>query len=82
MSARRAKITEGGRLVIPADLRRQLSLQTGDTVVMDIADGALRVRTLNAAIERAQALVRQYVPAGESLVDELIRDRRAEAARE
>ncbi len=49
---------------------------------MDIADGELRVRSLKAAVERAQALVRRYVPAGDSLVDELIRDRRSEAGRE
>jgi hypothetical protein len=40
------------------------------------------VYTIDAAIRRAQALVRQYVPAERSLVDELIADRRAEAARE
>ncbi len=82
MTAQRAKIAEGGRLVIPAEFRRQLGLQAGDSVVMDIADGELRVRSLAAVIERAQALVRRYVPAGESLVDELIRDRRAEPLRE
>ena len=37
---------------------------------------------LKAAIERVQELVRRYVPAGESVVDELIRERREEAARE
>jgi AbrB family looped-hinge helix DNA binding protein len=82
MAAQRGKIAEGGRLVIPADLRRQLGLQAGDSVVMDVEDGELRVRSLKAAVARAQALVRRYVPAGEGLVDELIRDRRAEAAGE
>ena len=39
-------------------------------------------RALAQAIRRAQALVRRYVPAGRSLVDELIAERRAESARE
>jgi len=82
MAAQRGKIAEGGRLVIPADLRRRLGLKAGDSVVMEVEDGELRVRSLKAAVARAQALVRRYVPAGESLVDELIRDRRAEAANE
>jgi hypothetical protein len=40
------------------------------------------VRSLDAVVERAQALVRRYVPDDVSLADELIEDRRAEAARE
>jgi len=38
--------------------------------------------TRAAAIKRAQAIARRYVPAGSSLVDELIAERREEAARE
>jgi hypothetical protein len=35
-----------------------------------------------AALEEAQAIVCKYIPAHVSLADELIADRRAEAARE
>ena len=48
-------------------------------MILDITDGELRIRSLQQAIERAQALVRQHVPAGVSLADELIADRRAAA---
>ncbi len=78
----RARMTEGGRLVIPAELRRELALQPGDSVVLDVADGVLRVRPLRRAVEQARGLLRQYLPTGISLSEELIRDRRAEAARE
>ena len=78
----RTRMTEGGRLVIPAELRRELALQPGDSVVLDVADGVLRVRPLRRAVEQARGLLRQYLPAGISLSEELIRDRRAEAARE
>lgn len=37
---------------------------------------------VQAAVERAQALMRKYRKPGESLVDQLIAERRAEAARE
>lgn len=77
-----AKVQEGGRLVVPVELRRQLGLQTGTDVVLDVVDGALRVRTMEQVIKEVQASVRQYVPEGVSLVDELIADRRAEAAAE
>ncbi|HLZ09654.1 MAG TPA: hypothetical protein VKT80_13770 [Chloroflexota bacterium] len=38
--------------------------------------------TREEAIRRIQARVRKYIPAGVSLVDELIAERRAEAKRE
>lgn len=74
--AHRAKVTEGGRVVIPAEFRRQLGLQPGAEVVMDIADGELRIRSVSQAIERAQSLVRRYVGHGTNLADELINERR------
>ena len=80
MASHRAKVTEGGRVVIPAELRRQLGLQPGAEVVLDVADGELRIRSVRQAVESAQALVRRYVAQGTSLADELIAERR-EAAR-
>jgi AbrB family looped-hinge helix DNA binding protein len=82
MAAQRAKITEGGRLVIPAEFRRQLGLEPGATVVLDVADGELRVRSLAKAVERAQAILRPFIEGTDSLADELIRERHAEADRE
>ena len=82
MTAHRARITEGGRVVIPAEFRRQLDLQPGVDVILDVADGDVRIRSLRRATERAQALVRQHVPEGVSLADELIRERQEAARRE
>jgi len=82
MSARQVKMIEGGKLVIPAAMRRALGVATGDMVLVDVEDGELRVRSLAKAIERAQAIVRRHVPEGSSLADELIADRRGEAERE
>lgn len=63
-------------------MRRELGIGTGDTVLVDVEDGELRVRSLAKAIARAQAILRRHVPAGVSLADELIADRRREADRE
>ena len=82
MQPQRVRIIEGGKLVIPAPMRRELGLTTGDTVVVDVADGELRVRSLPKAIARAQEILRRHVPEGTSLADELIADRRREAERE
>ena len=82
MEAQRVKIINGGKLVIPAPMRRELGISSGDTVMVDIADGELRVRSVGKALERARAILRRYVPEGVSLSDELIAERRLEAERE
>jgi AbrB family looped-hinge helix DNA binding protein len=69
-------------LVIPADYRRSLGIKPGDEVVLLLRDGEVRMLTPAAAIKAAQALVRDHVPKSRRLSDELIRERRAEAARE
>jgi AbrB family looped-hinge helix DNA binding protein len=46
MTAQRVRIIEGGKLVIPALMRRELGIATGDTVLVDVEDGELRVRSL------------------------------------
>jgi AbrB family looped-hinge helix DNA binding protein len=82
MTTTRVKVAEGGRIVIPAEYRKRLGVQVGDDVILQLDDGEIRLFTVREAIRRAQAMVRRYVPEGVSLVDELIAERRAEAARE
>ncbi|WP_082483775.1 AbrB/MazE/SpoVT family DNA-binding domain-containing protein [Methylobacterium sp. Leaf87] len=82
MESRSTKIVDGGKLIIPVSFRRELGIQVGDTVVMEVHNGELRVRSRDTAISEVQKLVRELSPEGVSLVDELIADRRAEAARE
>jgi bifunctional DNA-binding transcriptional regulator/antitoxin component of YhaV-PrlF toxin-antitoxin module len=82
MTIQRGKLVSGGRLQLPADLRRELSLVDGDTVLMEVVDGELHIRPLRDAVARVQARLRQFVPADLSLSEELIADRRAAAERE
>jgi AbrB family looped-hinge helix DNA binding protein len=74
---------EGGRLVIPAEFRRELGLTPGAVVVIsETGDGDLRISTPAAGLRRARALVSRYVQPGDSLTDELLAERRHEAARD
>lgn len=77
------KVSDGGRVVIPAELRHKHGIEIGDTVVWrDDGDG-LRLTSRMAGIRRAQQIVAKYKRPGDpSMVDELIRERREEAARE
>lgn len=78
----RARIGAGGRLVIPVEIRRALGMEEGVAVVLRVEDGELRVWTLDEGIRRAQAIASKYIRPGESIVDELIAERRAENARD
>ena len=77
----RLKVNENGRVVIPAEFRKALGINAGDEVILSWKDDELRITTMKRRIERAQRHVRKYVKPGTSLVDELIADRRREAAR-
>jgi AbrB family looped-hinge helix DNA binding protein len=68
---------EGGKLTIPASMRKAMGIARGDTVVVELlSDSELRVRPLASAIREAQEIVRRSVGHGRSLADELMRERR------
>ena len=74
------KMSNGGRVVIPIEIRQELGLKEGDAVLWELLDGEARITTRLQRIRQAQALVRKHVAPGASLVDELIADRRLEAS--
>ncbi|MGA9069971.1 MAG: AbrB/MazE/SpoVT family DNA-binding domain-containing protein [Terracidiphilus sp.] len=78
----KSKINQNGRIVIPAAIRRQMGLKAGDTLLMDVEDGVLRLETHLARIRRIQREVAQYCKPGRLASDELIAERREEARRE
>ncbi|MGD9914837.1 MAG: AbrB/MazE/SpoVT family DNA-binding domain-containing protein [Rhizobiaceae bacterium] len=78
----RVQIGAGGRIVIPAEIRAAMNVVEGDILTARVVDGELQLFSQEAAIRKVQAMVRQFVPEGVSLVDELIAERREEARRE
>ncbi len=73
------KVQPGGRLLIPAELRRELGLDAGSSVVLDRVNGALRVRSMAQVVRDVQAMAAPYRRCGVSVVDDFIAERRAEA---
>ena len=76
------RVVEGGKIVIPAALRRKHGFDVGKTLVIDDTPNGVTIRSLDEAVAAAQAIMAKFVPPGVSLADELIADRRAEALRE
>jgi len=77
-----AFLDKGGRFVVPARFRKEMGWDQGDKLSLEVVDNELRVISVKQAILSAQELVARRVPAGVSLVDELIRERREEVRRE
>lgn len=82
MYTEHVKLGPDGRIVLPAALRKSVGLFPGDTLVVESDGDSLLVRKLDALLRETQDYFRGFVPAGVSLADELIADRRAEAAHE
>ena len=82
MPSVKVRLGPDGRIVVPAAIREALGLKEGDVLFARLEGGEIKLLTPQAAMMRAQAIVRQFIPDNVSLVDELIADRRREAARE
>ncbi len=77
------RLGPGGRVVIPAEMREAMGLKQGDPMLATLGDdGELRLGTLDELARELQSITAKYAPDGVSQVDELIKERRLEAARE
>lgn len=76
------RIGPGGRVVIPAAVRRRLGVKVGDQVLLTEESHGHLLTTHRLAVRRAQDYFGRIKKPGESVVDELIAERREEAKRE
>ena len=79
MNAHRGRIVSGGRVQLPADMRRALGVEDGDAVVMRLVGKELRLRPVRDVLDAIQARLADYIPQDVILSDELIADRREAA---
>jgi len=71
-----------GRLVLPAELRKSLGLRAGDQLVVEMDEHSIRLTPRTLLAQRDRGAFVQFTQRGRSLVDELLEERRAEAARD
>jgi AbrB family looped-hinge helix DNA binding protein len=78
----KAKVDSQGRVLIPAAIREAMKMKPGGHVAMYLDEDGLHLVTREFTREQLRREIAAHVPEGVSLADELIADRRAEAARE
>ena len=80
---RQVVVGDRGRLVLPSAVRAALGITRGTRMLLSTeTDGSLRLRPYRVVAEESRGLLAGLTPAGASLVDELLAERRAEAALE
>jgi len=76
------RVSDGRRVVLPNEVCKQLGIKVGDTVIVDVAEGKVQLHSFDTTLANFRALLASKIPAGVSLVDDLLAERRAEAERD
>lgn len=80
---RQVVVGERGRLVLPSAVRAKVGIRPGTRLLLTIEpDGSLRLRPYRAIAAQGRGLLAQLASPDRSMVDELLAERRREAARE
>jgi bifunctional DNA-binding transcriptional regulator/antitoxin component of YhaV-PrlF toxin-antitoxin module len=68
--------------VIPAELRRELGIEPGETLMAHVESGRLVLERRGEILTRLRSELRAATQPGTSMVDELLAERRREVRRE
>ncbi len=71
-----------GRVLLPADMRATMGLEQGDVITAWLKDGELRMQSYLHGLRKIQVEASSMDAGGVYASDELIAERRAEAAKE
>ena len=83
MNSVRAKVTESGRLSLPAEFRRAIGLERGGDVVVELEWRQIRIRPIDEVIAHAQRLTHRLIGGKPgSSVEDFLAERRREAESE
>ncbi len=81
MNAMAARVTQGGRLVLPAAVRRSMKIADGEVVMLEMQGKVLQIVPLRDRLDAIQAACSKVLGGGH-VVDEFLEERRREAAKE
>jgi AbrB family looped-hinge helix DNA binding protein len=76
------KVSELGKMNIPAQIRRQTGLERGGPVVMTVVAGEIRLRPVRAVLSGLQSDADSVFAGSGETVDRFVAERQIEAARD
>jgi len=84
MTTTTAQVSQGGRIVIPTEVRKKMGVSVGDQVLISWSDETqeLTIATRKQRLQKAKDLIKQFAKPNSSVVDELISERREAAENE
>ena len=77
-----ARVSEGGKRNIPAQIRREVGLEHGGPVMVSVVNGEIRMRVMRQVLEELQDEARDVFAGSGETVDRFLRERRDEALRD
>ena len=75
-------VADNGRMNLPAEIRRKLGLKGAGRITIEEVDDHFEFRSFEQRMKRVHEIMEPYLRPGEHWSDELIAERRAEAAKE
>ncbi len=79
----RTKISETGRISIPAEFRKAIGIRGASDVVVELTETEIRIHTLDEIVTRTQRRARELLSGkAQASVEDFIRERHADAERE
>ena len=77
-----AKIDSSGRVLLPAELRQSLGVKEGDQLLLIKDSKGLHLKSFEESLAEIQDYFRSLAPASELWSEEIMAERRREAAHE
>ena len=83
MNTVKGRVSESGRLSIPAEFRKAVGLEHGGDVVIELVGREIRIRTIDEVVAQAKAIARRLTAGKpDASVDAFLAERRRETHHE
>ena len=83
MNVIKGRVSESGRVSIPAEFRKAVGLEHGGDVVIELVGREIRIRTIDEVVTPAQAIARRLTAGKpDASVDAFLAERRRETHHE
>lgn len=79
MNRQTVRVSAGGCIILPAQMRVSLGIHEGDELLISVVNGEIHITSKALALQNALAIARKHLAGSADLSDALIADRRKEA---